>query len=723
MRSLDDAKTSWQELAQYKTLRELKDGVRLDEHTSAATRGLRSICWKAFLLFDTLDIDDWQRTLASSRSAYNSLRAHFFRHIDNPEEIASGFDPLTQDPESSPWQQLRKDEELRAEIVQDVERQSILRQPSHRRMLTDLLFTYCKLNPDVGYRQGMHELAAPILCVVEGEAVDVGEASKTLGEDAIIKHLFDPEFVEHDSFALFGQVMQSAKTFYISEGPVSIATRSKHIFNELMAEIDPHLVKHLESLDVLPQVFLIRWIRLLFGREFEFESVLALWDVIFAEDPSLELVDHMCLAMLLRIRWHLLDADYNNALGLLLRYPDLDKDLPAQALGLDALYLRDHMNAEGSSYLVLKYTGRPLTSSNRPTTPPALQRNITQFSGLNAGVRHSKPSRNNIEAVLQSTAKNLFAQSERLGIGKAVRSTIDDIHKKAQEIRDSQAPSPPPWRRSGTPRVLERLREMEERNRRLSILLGQAVNELWECQGLVSGDQQVNDDDSTPNANVEKLSAAIARVQFVHVYLDQPTLVLPTEDEATQESGKGPTNIATSSRQEPEVDPDHSKTEAIGLPELTNDPVTGQETAVPHRPALADPSTFEDFDDSETHTDVKPETAASDSTTNVDEESKTVLLQGQSTPAKSPTPRPSLEQSPFSFMLGQDTSLREGQDGKRIPPSSQDKGNASLFGDMKATHRTPTHTPTGSASKFLADDGGKDEFDFGSLRRGKGPKR
>ena len=46
-----------------------------------------------------------------------------------------------------------------------------------------------------------------------------------------------------------------------------------------------------------------RWIRLLFGREFPFEDVLCLWDVLFAEDPGLGLVDHVCVAMLLRIRW------------------------------------------------------------------------------------------------------------------------------------------------------------------------------------------------------------------------------------------------------------------------------------------------------------------------------------------------------------------------------------------------------------------------------------
>lgn len=46
-----------------------------------------------------------------------------------------------------------------------------------------------------------------------------------------------------------------------------------------------------------------RWIRLLFGREFPFEDLLALWDILLAEDPALDLVDMVCVAMLLRIRW------------------------------------------------------------------------------------------------------------------------------------------------------------------------------------------------------------------------------------------------------------------------------------------------------------------------------------------------------------------------------------------------------------------------------------
>ncbi len=45
-----------------------------------------------------------------------------------------------------------------------------------------------------------------------------------------------------------------------------------------------------------------RWIRLVFTREVPFGLALQLWDGIFAEDPSLEIVDFVCIAMLLLIR-------------------------------------------------------------------------------------------------------------------------------------------------------------------------------------------------------------------------------------------------------------------------------------------------------------------------------------------------------------------------------------------------------------------------------------
>jgi TBC1 domain family member 5 len=46
-----------------------------------------------------------------------------------------------------------------------------------------------------------------------------------------------------------------------------------------------------------------RWIRLLFGREFPFDEVVQVWDLLLATDPNLDLVDYVCVAMMLRIRW------------------------------------------------------------------------------------------------------------------------------------------------------------------------------------------------------------------------------------------------------------------------------------------------------------------------------------------------------------------------------------------------------------------------------------
>lgn len=46
-----------------------------------------------------------------------------------------------------------------------------------------------------------------------------------------------------------------------------------------------------------------RWMRLLFGREFPFDDVLEMWDLLFAHGLRSDLVDFTCIAMLLRIRW------------------------------------------------------------------------------------------------------------------------------------------------------------------------------------------------------------------------------------------------------------------------------------------------------------------------------------------------------------------------------------------------------------------------------------
>lgn len=101
MRNIEQAQTSFQELKHVGSLQELKNAVRLDGSASIATAGCRSACWKTFLLFETMDVASWQRVLSSSRSAYNSIRAHFLRPLENQDEVEAGHDPLNDGTEVS----------------------------------------------------------------------------------------------------------------------------------------------------------------------------------------------------------------------------------------------------------------------------------------------------------------------------------------------------------------------------------------------------------------------------------------------------------------------------------------------------------------------------------------------------------------------------------------------------------------------------------------------
>src|SRR5271156_1837928 len=110
---------------------------------------------------------------------------------------------------------------MRGEIFQDVERcmqdNHFFREPAIQRKLLDILFIYSKLNPDTGYRQGMHELLAPLLWVVYCDAIEPPTGLPTILDEsakALMVNTLDAEFVEHDSFNLFCAIMQTMKTFY-----------------------------------------------------------------------------------------------------------------------------------------------------------------------------------------------------------------------------------------------------------------------------------------------------------------------------------------------------------------------------------------------------------------------------------------------------------------------------------------------------------------------------
>lgn len=136
--------------------------------------------------------------------------------------------------------------------------------------MTDVLFIYTKLNPDLGYRQGMHELLAPILWVVDRDAIDpnslerIGSTEKE-DDDDLMLHLLDANYVEHDSFTFFCSVMQTARVYYehgeqrSASGTmdvIPIVHRCQYIHQDILSVADLELADHLQALEILPQIFL-----------------------------------------------------------------------------------------------------------------------------------------------------------------------------------------------------------------------------------------------------------------------------------------------------------------------------------------------------------------------------------------------------------------------------------------------------------------------------------
>lgn len=247
---------------------DLQRAVKFNGATNPCIAGCRSVCWKAFLLFQGAASSDWSHVLRGAREFYSSISDQHLKYIKHPEKLNElTFDPLADDPES-PWDVVRRDEIVRAEILQDVQRlpdEAFYREDRIQTMILDILFVWCKVNPSAGgYRQGMHELLAPIVYAIDQDAIDKTAAGSDAEADRTMVEMLDSNYIEHDAYALFAKIMERAGSFYeiggsdgVGPDQSAIVERSRHIHEVVLTKIDPELSTHLTTIEVLPQIFLM----------------------------------------------------------------------------------------------------------------------------------------------------------------------------------------------------------------------------------------------------------------------------------------------------------------------------------------------------------------------------------------------------------------------------------------------------------------------------------
>ncbi|KAL8436995.1 hypothetical protein ACSSS7_001245 [Eimeria intestinalis] len=298
-------------------------------------------------LLEGEDVEQWAHQVQDQRREYHALRekqqlsAKRLASLD-PQR----FHPLAPTA-GNPWQQKQQDEELQEEIWRDIERtypeRALFSRIETRRSLQRVLFAWAKKNSDISYRQGMNELLAVIYSVCSREGLPpleqqvINSSPLTAASSALFSS--DPQDVEADSFRLFDALMTSCcmRAMYLppqqqpaaaaaagagagaGESPLlpsrlggasagvgvasavgppptssriggppsvmqsAVLLRCNRVFNSLLAKADPAVYRHLESVGVEPQIFLLRWLRLLFCREFHVEDTLLIWDALFAD--------------------------------------------------------------------------------------------------------------------------------------------------------------------------------------------------------------------------------------------------------------------------------------------------------------------------------------------------------------------------------------------------------------------------------------------------------
>ena len=400
-----------------------------------------------------------------------------------------------------------------------------------------------------------------------------------------------------------------------------------------------------------------------------------------------------------------LEADYSAALTLLLRYP-----VPAAPYGPstfvgDALYLRDNLLLDGGDHLISKYSRRaPETTVTRKlpkkvrrartAEQTAAQKTLPSQKALSPRLSPAKILQNQggIEGIIHEAAKGVYSQSERWGVAKALRGAVQGLQSGNNSPR--RTPEKSRWSLDSGKNIsdsskdlIAKIQSLEERNKSLAKLLEKAMEDLWTQQRDMSP--------KLTETTTDALSLAIAKVQFVQVYLENSTMPLPSENLSPEEKNQdGPVESDAVLTSSGPVSPSYR---------IQNDGATDEKSASEgiHTVDIVDPSV---------QRSAAAPVIALPSTPKDGSPSKPSGLSPFS------QPRPALAQSSFSWMLGEDQ--QKSGFVSASPFSSGRRKAVQLFGEEK---REGSRNRRGSQPNGNGDnsDDDKDVFTMGTLKGGR----
>jgi hypothetical protein len=169
-------------------------------------------------------------------------------------------------------------------------------------VLQNVLFIWSARHPTLSYRQGMDEILAILLFVIEQDTQFAHAYQETFcgssssfsrdstysaqrADVAALIELTSASQHEADVFAMFDRLMRHLEPFYAEESGTEhslVLDACERVQNIRLADVDAELARVVESFEIEPQFYCLRWLRLMFSREFDMTPLLVLWDWLLA---------------------------------------------------------------------------------------------------------------------------------------------------------------------------------------------------------------------------------------------------------------------------------------------------------------------------------------------------------------------------------------------------------------------------------------------------------
>lgn len=405
-----------------------------------------------------------------------------------------------------------------------------------------------------------------------------------------------------------------------------------------------------------------------------------------------------------------LEADYSSALTLLLRYPVPPAPHGPITFVEDALYLRRNLTIQAGRHLIAKYSGKSPglpTSHSGPLSPQGKGTHTPQRGSRDFG-RAKSPLRSpgqllqeagGIEGILQEAARGVYRRSEQWGLSQALRGAVQGLqaggittHKPTPGVRWSlDAGKDVGTDDEGLRRRISRL---EDRNKALGKLVQAAMDDL--AEQVKNFEQQKADNAS--NA----LTLTIAKLQYIQVYLDDSALPLGSGAEGKD----SPTDSQESSEKVLTLGKPISPSDAHST--LVSPTILSAAKSVSSQPGPTGQNPLK----------IAPSSPSPSSRLSTARSPRSPPASGDiSIRPLFQSPRPSLAQSSFSWMLGEDDSKPSFVTSSPFGPETDRKliarGKAGfLFGDDKGGGQHVENTKAKRKEETEDDDG----FTLGTLK-------